>query len=163
MTSQTTNATNMAKITADATSVNSGIGSTNSCTAPPNAPKKNTASGSKTAVLSKVNKAEMKRVKKDLSEEFKAVKKTMAEELKTAKEEVKTLKKEMAEQLKTAKKDMSEELKTAKKTISSLKMENEKLQKTIVHHEKKVASLLAKNTKLLEIKNLHTRPRFSKA
>ncbi len=152
MTSQTTNATNMAKITADATPVNSGIGSTNSCTAPPNAPKKNIASGSKTAVLSKVNKAEMKRVKKDLSDEFKAVKKTMVEGLKTAKEEVKTLKKEMAD-----------ELKTAKKTITSLKTENEKLKKTNAHHEKKVASLMVKNKKLLEIKNLYTRPRFSKA
>ncbi len=155
MTSQTTNATNMAKITAEATPINSGIESTNSCTAPPGAPKKSVPSGSKTANSLKVNRAEMKRVKKDLSEEFKHVKKTMADEFKQTK-------KSLADELKQAKRSMADSLKEANKTIATLKAENAKLTKVIAAYERKVALLNQKNQRLLAVKNANTRPRLPK-
>lgn len=130
MTSQTTNATNIARMTADATPINSGMESANSCTAPPPAPKKKTP---KREADLHVNATELKRVKKDLTAELKAATKAFSVELKATK------------------KTLEDEIRQLKKKNSTLENENAKLVKSNAVYEKKLKALVEK-------RNLYTRP-----
>lgn len=129
--SQVTNATNIARMTAETTPINSGPESANSCTAPPAPPKK---------------KARVKTVERLQGEndEMKTVKKNLMKELSE-------LKKSHNDELRKTKKTSAEELKKAEKTI-------EALTKAAAGYEKKIASLTEKNKALMIKKNLYTRP-----
>jgi len=135
-------------MTAEATPINSGLESANSCTAPPPAPKKKRT---KSSELLKARTEEMKKVKRDLTEELKAVKKSLSAELRASK-------KTHEDEVKELKKAMSDESKKASATIGQLKSENAKLARSVAMYEKKMASLLEKNNRLLEVKNAYTRP-----
>jgi gas vesicle protein len=135
-------------MTAEATPINSGLESANSCTAPPPAPKKKRE---KSSELLKARTEEMKKVKRDLTEELKTVKKTLSAELRESK-------KSHEDEIREMKKAMTDGAKKASATIAQLKSENVKLARSVAMYEKKMASLLEKNTRLLEVKNAHTRP-----